>query len=171
MLVLIKLFSHAKSIGFVKDAFYHYVKQNENSLTRLSPEQQMKRQMRNLQAATDYLVTHFIGKYEKEINFFKLNAKMPLLISNDKNSYRTWTACFPEANKYIMANKRQTLRMRLVQLMAAKGSFGWWNFITSWYLNLFTEYYTNDSFYSYYINGDCLFLVYVPVFIYFLTGW
>ena len=36
MLVLIKLFSHAKSIGFVKDAFYHYVKQNENSLTRLS---------------------------------------------------------------------------------------------------------------------------------------
>lgn len=123
MLVLIKLFSHAKSIGFVKDAFYHYVKQNENSLTRLSPEQQMKRQMRNLQAATDYLVTHFIGKYEKEINFFKLNAKMPLLISNDKNSYRTWTACFPEANKYIMANKRQTLRMRLVQLMVAKRQF------------------------------------------------
>lgn len=123
MVVLIKLFSHAKSIGFVNGAFYHYVKQNENSLTTLGPEQQMKRQMCNLQAAIDYLMVHFIGKYEREINFFKLNAKMPLLISDDENSYRVWTACFPEANKYIVANKRQTLRMRLVQLMAAKGQF------------------------------------------------
>lgn len=153
MLVLIKLFSHAKSIGFVKDAFYHYVKQNENSLTRLSPEQQMKRQMRNLQAATDYLVTHFIGKYEKEINFFKLNAKMPLLISNDKNSYRTWTACFPEANKYIMANKRQTLRMRLVQLMAAKRQFWLVELYYQLVFNLFTEYYTMIHFIAIILTG------------------
>lgn len=123
MLALIKLFSYAHSIGFVNEPLYHYVKQNKNSITMLTPEQLMKRQMHNLQAAINHLTKHFSGKYEREINFFKLNAKMPLLISDNEESYRVWSESFPEANEYIMANRMQTLRMRLVQLMAAKKQF------------------------------------------------
>lgn len=123
MLALIKLFSYARSIGFVEDSLYHYVKQNENSITMLTPDQQMKRQMRNLQAAVEHLTNFFAGKYDREINFFKLNAKMPLLISDNDESYRVWARTFPEANEFIMANKMQTIRMRLVQLMAAKNLF------------------------------------------------
>ena len=98
MLVLVRLFSRAQSIAFVDKALYHYTKQNDNSITQMKPSQQMAR--------------------------FKLNAKMPLLITDDEESYEVWAGCFPEANKYIMQNTMQTYRMRLVQQMAAKGRFG-----------------------------------------------
>lgn len=123
MLVLIQLFSRAKTIAFVERPLYHYVKQNNQSITQLSPEQQMDRQKHNLDAVIGYLEKNFRGKYDLEMNFFKLNAKMPLLITDDRNSYRVWADSFPEANRYIMQNKQQTFRMRLVQWMAAKGQF------------------------------------------------
>ncbi len=123
MLVLVKLFSRAQSIAFVDRALYHYTKQNDNSITQMKPSQQMARLMPNLNAVVEYLATNFGNRYEKEINFFKLNAKMPLLITDDEESYRVWADSFPEANKYIMQNTMQTYRMRLVQQMAAKGRF------------------------------------------------
>ncbi len=124
MRVLIILFSHAKSIGFVNDYLYHYVKQSRNSITTmLSPRQQMQRQMYNLQNAINYLTTHSAGKYEQEIHFFKLNVKMPLLISDQNESYRVWARTFPESNRYIMQNRTQVCRMRLVQWMASKRQF------------------------------------------------
>ena len=124
MLVLVKLFSRAQSIAFVDKALYHYTKQNDNSITQMKPSQQMARLMPNLNAVVKYITENFGNRYEKEINFFKLNAKMPLLITDDEESYKVWTDCFPEANKYIMQNTMQTYRMRLVQQMAAKGRFG-----------------------------------------------
>lgn len=123
MLVLVKLFSRAQSIAFVDKALYHYTKQNDNSITQMKPSQQMARLMPNLNAVVEYLATNFGNRYEKEINFFKLNAKMPLLITDDEESYKVWADSFPEANKYIMQNTMQTYRMRLVQQMAAKGRF------------------------------------------------
>ena len=123
MLVLLKLFSRVRSIAFVDRPLYHYVKQNDNSITRLSPADQMNRLMHNLMASIEYLSSNFGDRYEKELNFFKLNAKMPLLITDDRDSYRAWSASFPEANRYIMQNRMQSLRMRIVQWLAAKGQF------------------------------------------------
>lgn len=123
MLVLIKLFSQARSLVFVPEALYHYVKQNNHSITMLSPQLQMQKQRRNVEAAIDYLTYNFGGKYQRELYFFKLNVKMPLLITDDDKSYRVWWESFPEANKYIMGNKMQSLRMRWVQLMASKRQF------------------------------------------------
>jgi len=123
MLVLIKLFSHAKSVAFVSEALYHYVKQNNSSVTTLSPLSLMQRQKRNIDAVIEYLTSNGGSAYQREINFFKLNTKMPLLITDDEKSYHVWWNSFPEANKYIMDNKMQSLRMRLVQLMASKKQF------------------------------------------------
>ena len=123
MLVLLKLFSRAQSMAFVDRPLYHYVRQNDNAITRLSPAEQMSRLMHNLMASIEYIGSNFGKRYERELNYFKLNAKMPLLISDDRESYRTWSATFPEANRYIMQNKMQTLRMRIVQWLAAKGQF------------------------------------------------
>lgn len=83
----------------------------------------MQRLSRNLNEAVRFLEGQFGADYGRDVNFFKLNAKMPLLITDDRASHRLWAATFPEANRYIMQNRMQSLRMRLVQWMAAKGQF------------------------------------------------
>ena len=123
MLVLIQLFAYARSIAFVERPLYHYQKLNAQSITQLSEVEKMHRLSHNLNAAVRFLEGQFGADYGREVNFFKLNAKMPLLITDDRESHRLWAATFPEANRYIMQNRMQSLRMRLVQWMAAKGQF------------------------------------------------
>ncbi len=123
MLVLIQLFAYARSIAFVERSLYHYQKLNAQSITQLSEVEKMHRLSHNLNAAVRFLEGQFGADYGCEVNFFKLNAKMPLLITDDRESHRLWAATFPEANRYIMQNRMQSLRMRLVQWMAAKGQF------------------------------------------------
>lgn len=123
MFILIKLFSYAKSVAFVPEALYHYVKQNNCSVTTLSPQLLMQRQKRNLDEVIKFLTNNCKSNYQRELNFFKLIVKMPLLITDDERSYQVWSKSFPEANKYIMDNKLQSLRMRLIQLMASRKNF------------------------------------------------
>ncbi len=123
MLVLIQLFAYARSIAFVERPLYHYQKLNAQSITQLSEVEKMHRLSHNLNAAVRFLEGQFGADYGREVNFFKLNAKMPLLITDDRESHRLWAETFPEANRYIMQNRMQSLRMRLVQWMAAKGQF------------------------------------------------
>ena len=42
------------------------------------------------------------------------------MITDDESRYRQWTEWFPEANGYVMKNKRLPLRTRLLQLVAVK---------------------------------------------------
>ena len=71
----------------------------------------------------DFLQNKFGDALDKEIAFFKLNTKLPFLITDDESQYEVWTEWWPEANKYICENKAQSFRTRLVQWLAAKRQF------------------------------------------------
>lgn len=123
MYMLIRLFAQSASIVFIKEPLYHYIRQNVNSITQMRPVDQLKRLFVNLAAAEEYLKTNFGDKFHKEIHFMKLNAKFPLLITEDITSYKEWNNYFKESDEYIASNINQSMRSRFIQQMAAKRQY------------------------------------------------
>ena len=122
-MTMIRLAACAKSIAYIPKAFYHYVKLNTNAYSATMSERHKVDIKFNVDQTVEFLQNKFGNELEKEIAFFKLNTKLPFLITDDKTQYEVWKEWWPEANKYICDNKAQAFRTRLVQWLAAKGQF------------------------------------------------
>lgn len=123
MYMLIRLFSRAEIISFIHKPLYHYVRQNSNSITQATPFSQLRKVWGNLSAAVDYLTNNFEDEFADEINYMKLNVKFPLLISSEISSYKEWQNYFKEAHPYIWSNKTQSVRSRVLQILALKKQY------------------------------------------------
>lgn len=122
-MTMIRLAACAKSVAYVPKAFYHYVKLNANAYSATMSERHMIDIRFNVDQTVAFLEKKFGNTLDKEIAFFKLNTKLPFLITDDSSQYEVWKEWWPEANKYICENKQQAFRTRLVQWFAAKGQF------------------------------------------------
>ena len=122
-MTMIRLAACAKNIAYVPKAFYHYVKLNTNAYSATMSERHKVDIRFNVNQTVEFLQNKFGDEFEKEIAFFKLNTKLPFLITDDETQYEIWKAWWPEANKYICDNKAQVFRTRLVQWLASKGQF------------------------------------------------
>ena len=122
-MTMIRLAACAKSVAYVPKAFYHYVKLNANAYSATMSERHKVDIRFNVDQTVEFLQNKFGNEIEKEIAFFKLNTKLPFLITDDETQYEVWKEWWPEANKYISENKAQAFRTRLVQWFAAKGQF------------------------------------------------
>lgn len=122
-MTMIRLAACAKSVAYVPKAFYHYVKLNANAYSATMSERHKVDIRFNVDQTVEFLQNKFGNELEKEIAFFKLNTKLPFLITDDETQYEVWKEWWPEANKYICDNKAQSFRTRLVQWFAANGQF------------------------------------------------
>lgn len=122
-MTMIRLASCAKSVVYVPKAFYHYVKLNANAYSATMSEKHKIDIRFNVDQTVEFLEKKFGHSLNKEIAFFKLNTKLPFLITDDEKQYEVWREWWPEANKYICENKQQAFRTRMVQWFAAKGQF------------------------------------------------
>lgn len=122
-MTMIRLAACAKSVAYVPKALYHYVKLNANAYSATISERHKIDIRFNVDQTVESLEKKFVNTLDKEIAFFKLNTKLPFLITDDSSQYEVWKEWWPEANKYIGENKQQALRTRLVQWLAAKGQF------------------------------------------------
>ena len=122
-LIMLGVLSKAKSIAYVPEALYHYIKINATAISEVFSQQRLIDIRYNADAAINVLRSSYHADLEKEIAFFKLNIKLPFIITDDPVKYQVWKEWYPEANKYILDNKHQTLRNRLVQWLAWKGQF------------------------------------------------
>lgn len=122
-MTMIRLAACAKSVAYVPKAFYHYVKLNANAYSATMSERHKVDIRFNVDQTVEFLQNKFGNELEKELAFFKLNTKLPFLITDDETQYEVWKEWWPEANKYICDNKAQAFRTRLVQWLAAKGHF------------------------------------------------
>jgi hypothetical protein len=129
-MTMIRLAACAKSVAYVPKAFYHYVKLNTNAYSATMSERHKVDILFNVNQTVDFLQNKFGDALDKEIAFFKLNTKLPFLITDDESQYAVWKEWWPEANKYICENKNQSIRTRIVQWMAWKEQ--WW-FVKSYY--------------------------------------
>ena len=123
-MTMIRLAACAKTIAYVPKAFYHYVKLNSNAYTATMSEKHMEDIRFNVDQTVGFLQDKLGDDLDKEIAFFKLNTKLPFLITDDEAQYEVWKEWWPEANEYIFKNKKQALRTRIVQWLATKGQFG-----------------------------------------------
>jgi hypothetical protein len=122
-MTMIRLAACAKSVAYVPKAFYHYVKLNSNAYSATMSERHKVDILFNVNQTVEFLQNKFGDALDKEIAFFKLNTKLPFLITDDESQYAVWKEWWPEANKYICENKTQSFRTRMVQWFAAKGQF------------------------------------------------
>lgn len=122
-MTMIRLAACAKSIAYVPKAFYHYVKLNSNAFSATMSDRHKVDIRFNVEQTMTFLEDKFGNSLDKEIAFFKLNTKLPFLITDDETQYEVWKEWWPDANKYICENKTQAFRTRLVQWLAAKGQF------------------------------------------------
>ncbi|MCL1665346.1 glycosyltransferase [Elizabethkingia ursingii] len=130
MMAMVKLFINAKKVSYIDKALYHYGQSNEGSLTKTYSERHRKEVIANLNSIEVYLQkSAYSGQFDEKINFLKLNIKLPLLISDEKDNYKIWLKWFPEANPFIMRNKDMLFRTRLLQWMAMKRQY--------WFLKLY----------------------------------
>lgn len=122
-MTIIRLFARAKKVVYVHEAFYHYVQQNSGAFCKTFSEKHLTDIRHNSSLVIEDLKQMFGNALDTELAFFKLDVKFPFLISDDSDRYALWKEWYPEANRYIMQNKRLSFRSRLVQWLAWKNQF------------------------------------------------
>lgn len=123
-MIMLGVLSKAKSIAYVPEALYHYVKINTSAISETFSQQRLVDIRYNADAAIKVLRDTYPSDLEKEIAFFKLNVKLPFIISDDPGRFAVWKEWYPEANSYVLANKLLPLRTRVLQFLAAHNQ--WW---------------------------------------------
>lgn len=123
-LIMLGILSKAQSIVYVPEALYHYVKTNTSAISENFSEQRLIDIRYNADAAISVLRATYPADLEKEIAFFKLNIKLPFIVTDDPTRYAVWREWYPEVNKYAFSNRLQPFRTRLIQLFAAYNL--WW---------------------------------------------
>lgn len=122
-MTMIQLTALCGRVSHVEKAFYHYVKMNSNAYSNSAQALHLEDIKFNLARTEKFLAECFGNKYEEYMAYFKLNTKLPFLISDSQEDYRIWSSLYPEANPYIMKNQYLPFRTKLLQWMASKGFF------------------------------------------------
>lgn len=130
-MTMIKLLSLSKGIGYVSEPLYHYVKMNVLAYTSGPSSLNLTSILHNADETVSFIKNNLVGVKDKDVSLFLLNVKLPLLISNCKEDYIRWLDLYPEANRYIWANKKMSLRTKIVETMAVIRQF--------WFLRLYNE--------------------------------
>lgn len=136
-MIVIEMLAKADKIAYVPEALYHYVKMNAGAISEGFSPQRLIDVKYNADKAISSLAS-YPADISEDIAFFKLNVKLPFIITDNKEKYKVWTEWYPEANPFIMKNKTLPFRTRLVQWMAWKGQ--WW-FVRGYYALIYKALY------------------------------
>ena len=131
-MTVIMLAAEAKNVAYVPEALYHYVKLNANAFSNTFSQRHLDDIQFNAGRTLDYLQGKDIP--EQDIALFKLNIKLPFLLSGDKEQYKLWKEWYPEADRFALANPNLPFRTRLVQWVAGKRQF-WAVSLYGWLVN------------------------------------
>lgn len=119
-MTMIKLLAKATHVGYVAKPLYHYIRTNIGAMTQIYSLQHLLELQRNTADVCKFLHKEITDDViDKEINWFKLNVKLPFLFSGRKVDMKLWHSWYKEADKEIMSNRRQAFRTRLLQWTAA----------------------------------------------------
>lgn len=129
-MTMIEVIACCKSVSYVKEALYHYVKINGNAFSNTTSQKHLDDIRYNVDRTESFLRDKYGQALNREIAIFKLSIKLPFLISDKKESYDLWKSWYPEANIYANANKDIPMRTRLLQVMAAHNV---WSFVYLYY--------------------------------------
>lgn len=137
-MTMIRLVASATKVTYVDKALYHYVRINTGAMTQTYNKRHMADLRYNVDETIGFLESMGIAS-EEDMALFKLNIKLPFLVTDNWESYRRWSEWYPEANTYITKNRFLPFRTRFLQQMAAKRFFvGVWLYYQVIYRFLYT---------------------------------
>lgn len=117
-MTMIRLVLCATSVAYVSKALYHYVRSNTEAMTQVYNERHMADVRYNVDETIAFIESKGVCS-DVDIALFKLNVKLPFLVTDDRTSYRRWNEWYPESNKYISYQRSLPLRTRLLERLAA----------------------------------------------------
>ena len=124
MMVMIKLLVCASSVALIHRPLYHYNQVNLHSLTKIYSAGHVNEVTANVSEVEEFIHNKGLNQtLERYVCFLKLNIKLPLLITDNVRHYQQWQKWFPEADSYIVQNKRQAFRTRMLQWFVYKDLF------------------------------------------------
>ena len=132
MVQTIKLLYFSENIKYVPEAYYHYVKDNADSITaRWNTDPAIQEAVQaNLNAVFDFLNnTELRFALQKDMRYSKLVYKKGLLNSLDIQTFQQWKELFKEENKYVLSCPNMTLRQKMLGWSI---SHGWWFVAKIW---------------------------------------
>lgn len=129
-MIMLGILSKAKKLVYVPEALYHYVKTNADAISEKFSEQRLIDIQYNANSAIEILEQNYPEDLSTEIAFFKLNVKLPFLISDEQRRHEVWKQWYPEANAFVLANKQVSYRTRMLQWLASKNA---WFLISMYY--------------------------------------
>lgn len=125
MMVMMKLALCSGKTVIMHTPLYHYVQTKSDSLTKTWSKGYQQQIDTNVKEVEKYVnLRHRNASISKELDYLKLNIKLPLLISLSYRNYEKWQHWFSDANANIMGNKDLSFRTRLLQLAALKHLYG-----------------------------------------------
>lgn len=122
-MTMIRLAAFARKVAYVPHAYYHYVKLNAGAFSQTYSEAHLQELRHNVDDTVRFITARYGHALDAELAFFKLEVKMPFLITARSDKFRLWQSWYPEANAYITRNIHVSWRRRMVQWCAAHG---WW---------------------------------------------
>lgn len=125
-MTMIMLASCSNRVAHIAKPLYHYIKTNSTAMTMNYSQKALDDLKFNVDRTIDFLNKKPTTKQKIETakNLFKLNVKLPFLISKDFTQYELWNNWFPESNSYIWQNDNLPIRTKILQWMASKKQ--WW---------------------------------------------
>ncbi len=115
-MTMIRLMAVAKTVSYIPEAFYHYVKTNTGAMTTNVTNASLEQINYNV-IATESFLKNRCNTDERLLSLFKLSVKYSLLFTNNKYYYKVWNEWFRESVAYI-ADPVWSHRERLLQFMA-----------------------------------------------------
>ncbi|MCQ2181884.1 MAG: glycosyltransferase [Bacteroidales bacterium] len=110
----------ARRFTQLHESFYVY-RQGDSSISKSMTAKNLADVEENVKvverALKESSFPYLAGTY---LDLLKLNLKLPLLVSQDKNDYIRWLECFPEANASVMRNNHLPMRTKILQWMASE---------------------------------------------------
>ncbi|TDQ77992.1 glycosyltransferase family 2 protein [Sphingobacterium yanglingense] len=120
-MTMIKLFAHAQQVAYLPKAYYHYMQTNSEAFTKAFKESHLNDIFDNTRDTIAYIEKIFGNElFLKEIRFFQLNAKLPLLFSADRAMFSVWRSWFTDAHPYIKMNLAFSKRTKFIQYAAIR---------------------------------------------------
>lgn len=122
--VNIKLHALAHKIAYVPQTYYQINCDNEQSITRLKDNliPNGESLVRNVADIARFMEEQGLDKrYERELDFCKVNAKEYLLLLGDRASLARWTEIFPEVSDRIWALPHYPSYTRILLWLVARG--------------------------------------------------
>ena len=122
-MTMIKIFSTAVKVTYLQKGFYHYMQVNPDAYTKVFSQEHWRQLHCNVSDIRAYISQRYGGLFLKELHFFCLNVKHPLLITGDYSSYERWLQCFSDSNAFVDFNQQISWRTRWLQHMVLKRRF------------------------------------------------